>query len=61
MVARLPAELLLECLQLSLLGLQQLLLALGLFLCQLELIPGVLGTRWERKTMKDNKPCLGPT
>lgn len=47
---RLPAELLLERLQLFSLCPQQLLLALGQFLCQLELIPGVLGTRWERKS-----------
>lgn len=44
---RLPAELLLECLELSFLCLQQLILALGLFLCQLEPIPRVLGDRMQ--------------
>lgn len=46
---RLPAELLLERLKFCFLC-PQLLLALGLFLCQLEPIPRVLRRKWGRKS-----------
>lgn len=49
MLSRLPAELFLECPKFFFLCLQ-LLLALGLFLCQLQPIPGVLRRKWGRKS-----------